>query len=228
MLNHKKCWSQLLSEYRDIYGSLLWQETVNNQIVATVALYSTEKNTNWEKFFISLKEKTAVRRIEHIESYQKANIFIVKFVNNANNSVTSVIKKYDVPFHRGVFYGGLEIWDLFVWHEYDKVFVHDVKERAEIVNFTELDGINFPDPFIEKRFVSDVQLLKFALKNGYYSENKRINLAEIAKLFATSKSNLSRKFKKFETYVINYYIANHFHYTDLDKYLVPKNSKQVE
>ena len=222
VLNHKNCWSQVLSNSTNIYGFLLGQKTDDEEITGTVAFYSLGKHTNWEEFFNNMKEETAVKKIEHIESYGKSRVFIVKFVNNLTNSVTSLIEKYDVPFYREVFYRGLEIWDIFSWHENDGALTRNLEQIADVVYFKELGNINFPDPFIDGELISNVHLLTYAIENGYYSNNKDINLGEIARIFGTSKSNLSRKFKRFEKYTLNYYLANHLQYTDIDKYAAKK------
>ncbi|MCL4453203.1 helix-turn-helix domain-containing protein [Ferroplasma sp.] len=222
VLNHKNCWSQVLSNSTNIYGFLLGQKTDDEEITGTVAFYSLGKHTNWEEFFNNMKEETAVKKIEHIESYGKSRVFIVKFVNNLTNSVTSLIEKYDVPFYREVFYRGLEIWDIFSWHENDGALTRNLEQIADVVYFKELENINFPDPFIDGELISNVHLLTYAIENGYYSNNKDINLGEMARRFGTSKSNLSRKFKRFETYTLNYYLANHLQYMDIDKYAAKK------
>ena len=223
VLNHKKCWSQVLSENTNIYGFLLSQKTNDKEIIATVAFYSLGKHINWEEFFNRMKEEIAVKKIEHIESYGKSRVFIVKFVNYLANSVTSLIEKYDVPFYREVFSRGLEIWDIFSWHENDGALIRNLDQIADVVYFKDLENINFPDPFIDKRLMSNVHLLTYAIENGYYSNSKDINLREMARIFGTSKSNLSRKFKRFETYTLNYYMANHLQYMDIDRYVVKKN-----
>ncbi|WMT50488.1 MAG: helix-turn-helix domain-containing protein [Ferroplasma sp.] len=218
VLNHKKCWSQVLAKSTNIYGFLLGQKTHGDEITGTVAFYPLGKHTNWEEFFNRMKEETAVKKIEHIESYGKSRVFIVKFVNNLTNSVTALIEKYDVPFYREVFYRGLEIWDIFSWHENDGDLTRNLEQIADVVYFKELENINFPDPFIDGDLISNVHLLTYAIENGYYSNNKDINLGELARIFGTSKSNLSRKFKRFETYTLNYYLANHLQYMDIDRF----------
>jgi predicted DNA binding protein len=225
VLNHKKCWSQVLSKNSDIYGFLLGQKTMDREITGTVAFYSMGKHTDWEEFFNSMKHETDVKKIEHIESYGKSRVFIVKFINYITNSVTSIIEKYDVPFYREVFYRGLEIWDIFSWHENDGALTRSLEQVADVVYFQELENINFPDPFIDGDLMSNVHLLTYAIENGYYSNSKDINLGEIARIFGTSKSNLSRKFKRIETYTLNYYLANHLQHLDIDRYIANKQLK---
>lgn len=222
VLNHKKCWSQILAKNSDVYGFLLGQHTMNKNIIATVSFYSIKKNTNWQKFFNIMKEENNVKIIEHIESYGKSRIFIVKFVNYITNSITSIMEKYDVPFYREVFYRGFEIWDIFSWHENYERLKKNLQTVADIVYFKELENINFPDPFIDNGLIKSTNLLTYAIENGYYSNSKDINLGDIARIFGTSKSNLSRKFKRVEAYTLNYYLANHLRYEDIDKYIENK------
>lgn len=217
MLNHKNCWSQILSKSSNIYGFLLQQKSFTNYIAGNVAFYSPHKDADWELFFKNLKQEVSVKNVEHIESYNKSKIFIVKFLNSTKNSVTSVIEKYDVPFYREIFYRGFEIWDLFFWDTNREELIKSIENVADMVSYTELDKINFPNPFIDEDVIANLNLLNYAIERGYYSQNKNANLSEIAKTFQISKSNVSRKLRKIEINTINYYISTHIQNIELDK-----------
>lgn len=219
ILNHKTCWSQILSKSSDIYGFLLRQTSFTNDIAANVAFYSLHKDTDWELFFKNLKQEVSIKNLERIESYNKSKIFIVKFLNSTKHSVTSVIEKYDVPFYREIFYRGFEIWDIFFWDTNREELLKSIENVADMVSYTELGNINFPNPFIDEHVIANLNLLNYAIERGYYSNNKDINLGEIAKIFGISKSNVSRKLRKIESNTINYYISTHVQNMEIDKLL---------
>lgn len=214
LINHNTCWSQLLSSYENITGELLNQK-INRKgyIDAYVAFYCSAKNNYhsiWSDFFKELKNEKTIFSIDNIETLNKGKIYITRISAQLKSSLSGVVNKYNCPYFREVFYQGRELWYIYSWHNYENMIIADIKNRSKIVELQHLNDSYIMNEIIHIKDFSNFDLLKYSYENGYYSNNKEINLNSIAAHFNTSKSNISRKLKHMEREIIRNYIDSAF------------------
>ena len=212
IVDHKGCWSQLLSSYQNISAELLSQKVDGNGVIeGFVAFYYDGRivsDTIWNDFFRDLKKQSTIVAIKRIESIKKMRSYIAKISAQQDDSMSDIMYLYDSPYFKEIFYRGYEIWYVYAWYENEDILIDEVKRRAKILDFKKLDGVYFINNVLPFEEEPNYHILKYAYENGYYYAKKQINLKTIAKNLNTSKSNVSRKLKKVENRAITSYIES--------------------
>jgi len=221
IVNHRGCWSQLLSSYRNISAELLSQKVEGNGVIEGFVVFyyggHIVPNTIWNDFFSDLKKQTTIVSVERIESNGKGRSYITEISAQQDDSMSDIIHKYDCPYYKEIFYRGYEIWYVYIWYDMQDIFINEIRKIAEILDFKKFDDLYFIDnilPFDDEE--ANYNVLKYAYNSGYYSAKKQIQLKDIAKTFNTNKSNISRKLKKLENRAVAYYIESRIDSNVLD------------
>ncbi len=228
-VNHKGCWSQLLSKYIHTYGILLNQViSGSNTITGHVAFYDdgTEHlEYAWNDFFDELKNHKNIWKLEHLETLGNGKIYLLELSSHLVDSMSELMNKYNCPFFNEIFYGGFESWYIYSWYESSDNLIEDIKSITDVINFERLEEKDFSKrilPFYEDKYF---YILKDLFNKGYYSSKKELKLRDIATLYGTSKSNISKKLKRAEINAISYYVNFRFDHITLHEEEQKKRNK---
>lgn len=209
-LRHNGCWSRFLKDFTDVKGELLTQNVNHDNIVGTVAFYSNsfKSRQHFSKFFRAMKKESTIKEINQIGNYGNNNVRLINFVATRKNSMSGFVFENSSFMFKEFFYKGYELW-------YFAPFVPNLvqikaglSEIADIIDFEKIPVDRHLTMFsVLREFVNDryKDLLSFVYENGYFEYPHKMTIEETARVFKTTKSNVSRKLRNIEKEVFATY-----------------------
>ena len=182
-----------------------WQEK-NHLYYTELHLLEGEKE-NIEEFIKEFKKDKSLKKIE-INNNQ---IITLNILTKKDHAIYSSVFDKKIIYRKPVVQhiNGFETWELASWDKQTLMKVMNIPDfKMEILSIKKIEGIELFLPQIQPK-VSEKQMnaIKFAIKQGYYSFPRKTDLNKLAKEERVSKQTFQENLRKAENKLVPFLVG---------------------
>ena len=182
-----------------------WQEK-NHLYYTELHLLEGEKE-NIEEIIKEFKKDKSLKKIE-INNNQ---IITLNILTKKDHAIYSSVFDKKIIYRKPVVQhiNGFETWELASWDKQTLMKVMNIPDfKMEILSIKKIEGIELFLPQIQPK-VSEKQMnaIKFAIKQGYYSFPRKTDLNKLAKEERVSKQTFQENLRKAENKLVPFLVG---------------------
>lgn len=144
----------------------------------------------------SYKNIYDVKVIGFIRGKRNSSIAILNKVHSLDGSIVRIFLENNIPFFKEKVQNGYEIWEFLAKGEQLHVIEKAIKENAEIHSIKSLNVESYLAEISKATLTPrEKQVLRLALRYGYFNWPKEINSSELAKILGVNKVTLLQELR---------------------------------